>query len=347
MRLLENQLIQFKGTFITLSQLEEMVGRPETYEEFAEIVQQLVERNVLQPVKSAGLTIQTPRLSYKYKILKHSAKKTLREIIERAQLTLHSSISLDAYYRLTQEQLEQDMQFIKKINNYVVTHGLPIVPAPAPERSQQLVGDEKWIQHKGGRRVLERLGLWFSMQIVDVKEPLRFAVHPKNTGRKEQYHLIVENKTTYEALLPVLTETYFSTLIYGAGYEIVGNLSLFDKQYPLPHVTHTFYYFGDLDFSGISIWYLLQEQQEIKLALPFYDAALNDEGKQIPKQQLKDEEAIGQFIKQLSEASRQKCQQLLDKRFYISQEVLVTSELQEIWKAMSDKLMEESNEITF
>lgn len=346
MRLVENQLIQFKGTFITLSQLEEMVGRPETYEEFAEIVQQLVERNVLQPVKSAGLTTQTPRLSYKYRILKHSAKKTLRETIERLQLTLHSSISLDAYYRLTQEQLEQDLQYITKINNYVSAHGLPKVPAPAPERSQQLVGDEKWIQHKGGRRVLERLGLWSTMQIVDVKEPLRFAIHPSNIGRKEQYHLIVENKTTYEALLPALTETCFSTLIYGAGYEIVGSFSLFDKQYPLPDVKHTFYYFGDIDFAGISIWYLLQRQQQMHLALPFYEAALNDEGKRIPKQQLKDEEAIGQFIGQLSEASRQKCEQLLDKRFYISQEVLVTSELQNIWKAMSDQLLEGSDGIT-
>lgn len=343
---MENQLIQFKGTFITLSQLEEMVGRPETYEEFAGIVQQLVERNVLQPVKSAGLTIQTPKLSYKYRILKHSAKKTLRETIERMQLKLHSSISLDAYYRLTQEQLEQDQQYITNINDYLVTHGLPTLPAPAPERSQQLVGDEKWIQHKGGRRVLERLGLWSTMQIVDVKEPLRFAIHPNNIGLKEQYHLIVENKTTYEALLPVLTETCFSTLIYGAGFEIVGSISLFDKQYPLPNVKHTFYYFGDIDFAGISIWYLLQRQQRIYLALPFYEAALNDEGKRIPKKQLKDEEAIVQFIGQLSEASKQKCQQLLDKRFYISQEVLVTSELQNIWKAMSDKLLEGFNGLT-
>lgn len=92
------------------------------------------------------------------------------------------------------------------------------------------------------------------------------------------------------ALLPALSATCFTTLLYGAGFEIVGSFSLFDKQLPLPNVQHTYYYFGDIDFAGISIWYLLHKQQPIELALPFYKAALTHEGKPIPKQQLIDEE---------------------------------------------------------
>ena len=344
---MKDQLIQFKKAFITLSELEEIVGRPETFEEFAILVQQLIDENLLLPVKSSGQTAQTPRLHYKYKILKHSAKKMLREMIERLQLTLHPTISLDVYYRLTQQQLEQDIPYLEKINHSITTDGLPTVPAPAPERSQQLVGDEKWIQYKGGRRVLERLGLWTNMQIVDVKEPLRFAVNPLNIGRSTHVHLIIENKTTYEALLPALSSTCFTTLIYGAGFEIVGSFSLFDKQLPLPNAHHVFYYFGDIDFSGISIWYLLKNQHPIQLALPFYEAALNNTGKPIPKQQLIDEEAIQVFIGQLSERMKEQCQQLLDKRFYVSQEVLVTTALQEIWREMSADLMEGLDGVEF
>lgn len=344
---MKDQLIQFKKAFITLAELEKIAGRPETYEQFAELVQQLLDEQLLQPVKNAGQTSQTPRLHYKYKILKHSVKKSLSDVIEHLQIKLHASISLDVYYRLTQRQFEQDLPYIEKINAYITAYGLPTLPAPAPERSQQLVGDEKWIQYKGGRRVLERLTLWTSMQIVDVKEPLRFAINPQQIGRATHCHLIVENKTTYEALLPTLQSTCYTTLIYGAGFEIVGSFSLFDKQLPLPNTLHKFYYFGDIDFTGISIWYLLHKQQPIQLALPFYEAALSNAGKPIPKQQLIDEQAIHFFLEQFSDSLSKKAKQLLDKRFYVSQEVLETTTLQQIWRQMSAYIMEDLDGLEF
>lgn len=344
---MKDQLLQFKKTFITLAELEQIVGRPETYEQFAAIVQDLVNEQLLQPVRNSGNPPQSPQLYYKYKILKHSVKKELRETIERLQLTLHERISLDAYYRLTQTQLEQDLPYIEKIHTYLMAEGLPTLSAPAPERSQQIMGDEKWIQYKGGRRLLERLSLWADMQIVDVKEPLRFALNPQNIGRSTHYHLIVENKTTYEALLPALSATCFTTLIYGAGFEIVGSLSLFPKQLPLPYANHIFYYFGDIDFAGISIWYLLNKQQHVELATPFYEAALTDLGKPIAKKQLIDEEAIQAFMERLHEEAKMQCQQLVEQRYYVSQEVLTTAELQQIWQRMSAELVGDANGMEF
>lgn len=337
---MNNKLMQYKRSYITLSDLEHLLGEHQTYETFARTVLELVEGQLLQPVKSAGQTPQIPRLHYKYKVLKHSVKKSLSEVIEPLQLTLDPSISLDKYYRLTPQQLEQDLPYIQKINHFILTYNFPTLPAPAPERSQQLVGDEKWIQFKGGRRVLERLGLWMKMQIVDVKEPLRFAVNPQQLHHSTQFHLIVENKTTYEGLLPALKKTRFSTLIYGAGFEIVGSLNLFDKQLPLPNVHHFFYYFGDLDFAGISIWYLVSKQQPVSLALPFYEAALQEEGKPILKKQWRDDEAVATFIESLPTLVQEKCRQLLEKNEYISQEVFVAEELQRIWQQMSNDLEE-------
>lgn len=335
---MNDKLVQFKKSYITLSELEQLLDKHQSYESFANAVLQLVKDQLIQPVKSAGQTPQMPRLHYKYKVLKHSVKKSLSEVIEPLQLMLHPSISLDKYYRLTPQQLEQDLPYIQKINQFVLTYNFPTLPAPAPERSQQLVGDEKWLQYKGGRRVLERLGLWMKMQVVDVKEPLRFAVNPQQLHHSTQFHLIVENKTTYEGLLPVLQKTRFSTLIYGAGFEIVGSLNLFDKQLPLPNVLHIFYYFGDVDFAGISIWYLVSKQQSVALALPFYEAALQDEGKPILKKQLRDDEAVESFLENLAPHMQERCRSLLEKNDYISQEVLGAAKLQKIWQQMSNDL---------
>lgn len=329
---MKEQLMQFKKAYISLADLEGFAALGQTYEQFAEDVLALVDQKMLQPVKSSQKTFKTPSLHYKYKIIKHVVQQSLKETLERLQLTLDSRISLDAYYRYSIEQLQQDLPYLKKIHQYITTYGLPSETAPAPERSQALVGDEKWIQLKGGRRVLERIGLWDQMRIVDVKDPLRFAVNPKMLQQPKQYHLIVENKTTYEGLLPALQETCFSTLIYGAGFEIVGNIGLFGKQLPLPNVTHSFYYFGDIDFTGISIWYLLQKQQIIQLALPFYQAAFQYEGRAIPKKQVRDEEAILAFYEQLDRVSREKSQQLFEQTAYLSQEVLTSAVLQQIWR---------------
>lgn len=327
-----------KKATITLEELEKLDSSLKAYEQFADVILNLVQENYLEPIKSSGQTFQKPSLYYKYRIKKHTVNQSLRKTIEQLQLTLNPLISLDAYYRLSQNQLDIDLPFIEKINQYLLLNNVPSLPAPAPERSQQLVGDEKWIQYKGGRRILERLGLWKHMLIVDVKEPLRFALNPQNIQRETQYHLIVENKTTYEGLLPTLLQTCFTTLIYGAGFEIVGSLSLFDKQLPLPHANHHFYYFGDVDFSGTTIWYLLQKQQPVHLALPFYEEALQNLGKPILKKQYRDEEALQEFCNQLPGELKKTCQQLLEKNNYISQEVLTASHLQNIWQQLSQSL---------
>src|SRR5699024_7116807 len=92
-------------------------------------------------------------------------------------------------------------------------------------------------------------------------------------GGKRHLHLIVENKTTYQALLPVLTQTEFSTLIYGSGYKIVKSIENVDHQLPLQG-KQRFYYFGDLDRAGITIWNNLNHRKPAVPAYPFYHACL-------------------------------------------------------------------------
>jgi hypothetical protein len=89
------------------------------------------------------------------------------------------------------------------------------------------------------------------LKIIPVSDRLMFALNPRLLQEKKQWHLIVENKTTYQGLLPALKETCFSTLIYGSGNKITGSMELFQNQYPI-EAEHIFCYFGDLDKSGIT-----------------------------------------------------------------------------------------------
>lgn len=47
------------------------------------------------------------------------------------------------------------------------------------------------------------------------------------------------------------------------------------EQYPVNHCEHQFFYFGDLDYEGIRIWYETNKQRPIRPASIFYEALLD------------------------------------------------------------------------
>lgn len=322
---------------IQLDELEQYIVH-DSYEQFAHQILELQQKHILKPVIASGQTNQTPPLFYKYRIEKSKWQQMKQIEIEQLQLQLHSALSLDDYYRLPLGQLKKDKPWIEKINHFIKHTSFPLTPASAPERSQMLVGDEKWIQHRGGQSLLERLGIYEKLAIQVSREPLGMAVNRYSLFQETQYHLIVENKATYEGLLPVLEHTCFSSLIYGGGYGIVGSLRSFESQLPLEGVKSIFYYFGDLDFTGIAIWHTLIKQRSIRIATSFYKEILKKEGKLIPTEQLRNEEAITAFLQFFDEREQQQIQNLLQRRYYLSQENLTSNQLQHIWLHMSEKL---------
>ncbi len=115
------------------------------------------------------------------------------------------------------------MPYIQQVHDYLTQRGFPQSEATAPERSFHLVGDEKWIDEKGGRKLLEAIGVWEQLKVTAMPDPLMFAVHLQQVGEQQGIyrHLIVENKTTYYAILPILSSLPYATLIYGAGWKVV------------------------------------------------------------------------------------------------------------------------------
>lgn len=338
---MEEQLISFlksqKNRTILLSELESQVNGDVNYSSFAHILLELEEKGVLTRVKSHGENGKSPSLSFTYRINKNVLKQPLHEKIKVARLHLHPSIDLEAYFHLPEEQWEKDLSFIQKVNQYIERNGYPTEQVPAPERSFELVKDEKWITDGGGQEILERIQVWDKLMIMPVSDPLMFALNPSSLQKDTFLHLIVENKTTYQGLLPALQNSAFTTLIYGSGKKIIKSIEHFDFQLPLPSNRHQFYYFGDLDHEGILIWYLLSKKIIVSPALPFYEACLSKPYANGKQNQRSNEESLKSFLPYFKKEDQKRLIQMLQNGGYYPQEIIKTGELQQIWRNPSWK----------
>lgn len=323
--------IQTKKT-IKLAELELMMKSTyPSYEVFSAAILTLENEGVLVMVKSRGRTTRTPSLAFLYRINKHLLTENFHMELQQYRGFLDARINLDTYYGKDPTLWKKDLPYIMKINDYLKKHSFPSDQVPAPERSYALVGDEKWIVEQGGKEVLERLGLFDQLKIIPVSEPLMFAINPVRTTDDTQFHLIVENKTTYQGLLPALEESVFSTLIYGSGKAVIKSIEQFPMQYPVV-ANHRFFYFGDLDREGIAIWHALAKKIDMILALPFYQACLMKEAAVGKAYQRDYQESLTNFLRFYSSDEQKQIEELLNNGKYHPQETLKTNELQQIWR---------------
>ncbi len=316
---------------ITLTELEQLMkASVNTYEHFANIVVRLEEEKILLMVRSKGRTTRTPSLANQYRIDKSLLLGDYHKELQHYRSLLDPSITIDDYYRMDPSTWKKDLPYILKINDFIRT-SYPSEQVPAPERSYEVLGDEKWISEKGGKELLERISVFGNLKIIPVSDPLMFAINPFKLAEEEQLHLIVENKTTYQALLPTLPETTFSSLIYGSGKKVIKSIEQFPMQYPI-NAKHQFLYFGDIDREGIGIWYSFNKKQWAPPAIPFYEACLEKEAAEGKEYQKLHEESAEAFYHYFSTEKQAQMRNLLEKGTYLPQETLKTKELQKIWR---------------
>lgn len=324
-----------KNRTIALEELESHVSGDMDYKSFAETILALENKGVLTRVKKHGDNGKNPSLAYTYRINKSVLKQDLQQQIKTARLHLHPSIILEDYFHLPEEKWENDYLFIQKVNEYILQHGFPTDPVPAPERSFELVDDEKWITEGGGHEILQRIQVWDKLLILPVSDPLMFAVNSECMQQNIHFHLIVENKTTYQGLLPALQSSGFTTLIYGSGKKIVKSIEHFDYQLLMPSKRNQFYYFGDLDYEGIFIWYLLSKKINVFPALPFYVECLRRPYAFGKENQSTHDEALTAFLPYFQQEEQEQIQKMLQNGGYYPQEIIKTHELQHIWRNTS------------
>src|SRR5690625_919400 len=145
----KENLLSFRRKTITIDELESLSPEKQTYETFASYVLQFENENILQMIHSKGRNNRNPSLAYHYRINKHQLNRDYHKQLQSYRLKFHHFIDLDAYFKLSEQIWLADVPYLEKINKYIETYGLPIKKVPAPERSFELVGNEKWIEEKG------------------------------------------------------------------------------------------------------------------------------------------------------------------------------------------------------
>ncbi len=333
---MEKTIIEYLKTYkrntIPLSQLENLLTGRETYEDFADVVENLVDKGILIPINSHGTNGKSIPLYNTYRIIKFNLRETLNSEIQYYSIKFNPNIQLDIYFSLDEEEWYKDLPYIEKIHFYLNEKGLPDDYTTTPERSFQLVGDEKWIDEKDGKRLLERIKLWDKLKITTNPDPLMLAINPLKLKRSDHIHLAVENKATFYALMDSIKDTEFTSLVYGAGWKIVSNIHRLPTQLGLEEDLHRVYYFGDIDAEGIFIWYYLYEKYQIELALPFYKALLKKDYSIGKQTQQKNKIAIEKFKSHFGEMEISIIDELICRESYIPQEGLKQEELVSIWR---------------
>ena len=315
---------------ISLVEIERLLPGRVEYGDFVCMVEKLMAEGVLVPIRSHGTNQANPALPNGYRIKKEKLKADFFEEIRSHQFDLHPLIYIDSYFKETEALWRGEQEWLGKLQDYLTAYGLPQIEASIWERSYEIVGDEKWISEGGGRSFLQRIKIFDKLKIIDLVEPLMFALNPQRIKDTTCYHLIVENKTTFDALAEVLPETGFLTLIYGAGKCFLNSITQLERQLNMPHVRHMLYYFGDLDLEGINIWYVLDKRRQARLALPFYQALLRKNFHQGKENQRKDNKAYEKFCACFSAADQQAIENLFASQGYYPQEALSIQELQDI-----------------
>lgn len=332
-QMIRSFLKAYKNKTISLDQLEKTCNGQITYANFANVIQGLIKEEILIPIKNSGYTPREPRLPYKYRLQKPLLNADISQEIQLAQ-KIYNTINLSKYYYLSDQQWQKDQPYIKQIHQYLLENKqLPKEEVLHTELSFQLVGDEKWFEQGEGQTVLERLNLWDNLTIQKHPDPLMMAVDTSKVQPNQHiyYHLVVENKSTYYALLEELPKTMFITLIYGQGWKITANIMALEKQLPSLKGTHEIYYFGDLDYEGITIWHKLNQIRQIHLATPFYKKLLEQKQSHGSKNQKRQEIAMAQFLNHFKK-EKEIINNLLTKGNYYPQEAIIENELREIFK---------------
>lgn len=329
----------YKNSKISLGQLEALADPDMTYSSFQTTMQMLLDNQVLAPVSKHGTNGKNPPLPLTFRIQKSKVTQPLKQDIQAAQLRFHHTIKLDAYFSLPEIRWNKDLSYIERINEYLTRHGVPQEEATAPERSFHLVGDEKWIDEKGGRKLLETIGVWEQLKITALPDPLMMAINVMQfrESRNVFQHLIVENKTSFYAIQPILPLLPYATLIYGAGWKVVSGIENLPGQLVMgPEVKHCFEYFGDLDHEGLSIWHALYEKCKAMPAVDVYQRLLKQSPSKGKETQIVREEAVRRFVTFFSEEEGQLIQFLLQAGQYLPQEALEAKTLRDVMKQVHD-----------
>lgn len=222
---MKKKLLSFQYKTITLDQLTSMAGRME-YSEFAGLITSLINKGLLDPVKSSGKNGRRPALPNKFRIQKPEEDYT--QALEDIKL-LHPSFNHSKY-------IKQPVMYVKykkeidTLSKFLWEHeDLLQTPMSINERSFQIWGIEKLIKEKSVIKTIFQFNDWDLSLLNYYETPEPFFEYNFPTAATSQMNiLIIENKDTWFTLRKIMREDGlnhlfrdYHVLLYGEGKKII------------------------------------------------------------------------------------------------------------------------------
>jgi hypothetical protein len=302
---------------VTIEQIQKLGFS--TYEEEVAYIQKEIAAGRLRPIKSSPSNDRNPPLKTKYWQESEVKKDYTQEL-----RSLHYRLD-PTHYLSNQKDYEKVRDYVLALNRYLST---PHDERPMSKRegSYEIFGYEKVFEKN---KILENLGLTLAdLHLYDTAEPIAFYTRARQSLSKA---LIVENSDPYFTIRDLLVAGQesllsegFDTIIYGGGKRIESSFKAARLSFlPYDSAHCTFYYWGDLDYEGLSIFYHMAKTYHIKPFEAMYRLMLKKgEGRPLvampAKQKKPNDEVYTYFSPDLAEAILA----LLHKGVYIPQEII-------------------------
>jgi len=362
---INKKLLEYDKTRITEKGLRQYIPITD-YEEYYNIVVELVENNIITPVKNSGSNGMRPPLYKRYNIIKPECKYD--EFIPEIRL-LNDKLNIEGYLA-NPKKYKKHKPWLSPIDTFLKHNSQKLeTPLSINERSFQIFSKEKALKEDKGLATVLKFnpGLTEVLNYYHTPEPFfTYNITNSNSNNcncgknsnigniKHEFNaelqgfniLIIENKDTWYTLKNIMSPNRnclegikIDSLIYGEGKKIarkMDNLTEFDKSY-FKAVKTSYYYFGDLDYEGIRIFHDLvnvNPMLEIKLMKALYIAMLSAaQGIKLPvtkEKQNRNAAEVDWFISFFDVEHQWIIKNILECDRYIPQEILNNGDFNKI-----------------
>ncbi len=235
------------------------------YLEFHKVITDLVAEGKLKPTKDGKeINGKRPPLAKKYRVIEEGQLAIGDELLREIEMNFPLSYNR-SFYKSHLQQYVEDREWILKLCDYHNRADCPLYEALSiNERVYDIFKFEKIGMNSRIMSILKRLGISFeTLNCYKTPEPF---IYYSKTEEEFQRILIVENKDTWYTMRKLMTEGLgpFDTIIYGEGKKIISSIEeveVHQKQFFRNQATK-YFYFGDLDDEGLSIYIKLKEKMK-------------------------------------------------------------------------------------
>ncbi len=288
-----------------------------------------------------NLNGKIPSLFLKYKIIKQAKESAKHETEIR---TLCNWLKIEKYIAHP-HIYEKHRELILPLNTFLTKNSKELeIQISKNERAYQIWNDEKILDNSLCKSMIKWNDLEDKLNYYLTPEPFFDYIHTK---KENMNILIVENKDTWYTLRKrishlknecFLCNIEIDGLVYGEGNKITKPNALKEYETQVIQRKCSFFYWGDLDYTGIEMYERVVEQNrnvQIRLFTPIYEKMI--EAKKIDqfgkiKHKQNTNIPLALFLHSFNEIYQEKIKSILSKNCYIPQEIINAATLENLWK---------------